>query len=212
MALSLAWLDFGNFITIKETPMKIKKSTSKITRILLIALLAVAITSCSAKKSGTAEEFAAMTQRVQEGNLRIVVDAAYPGNTYASQQVLNSVLRGTGDTANRIDLSGDGHYLQISPERVQASLPFYGELRQAGSYGTINESGVQFDLVPEDYTVEHEKDLYRYRIKFAADKGIENFNTEVILFANGTATIYVTSNTRTRIEYRGRVVEAVDVE
>jgi len=192
--------------------MKNNKHRSKISGILLIAVMAVVLTSCGAKKAGTAEEFAAMSQRVQEGELRIVAEAAYPGNTYASQQVLNSVLRGTGDTANRIDLAGDGYYVQLSPERVQANLPFYGERRQGGGYGTVNDAGIQFDVEPTEYSLIKEEDRYRYRIKFDADKGIENFDTEVILFANGTAIIYVISSTRTRMEYRGRVVDAVDVE
>jgi hypothetical protein len=192
--------------------MKILKSNSKIASIMLMAFIAVAISSCSSTKTGTAKEFAEMTQRIQDGNLRIAVDAAYPANTVATQQVLNSILRGTGDTANRVDLSGDGHFIEIGSERVQASLPFYGERRQGGGYNNTNDAGIQFDVVPKEYTVEQEEDLYRYRISFVADKGIENFNADVVLFANGTAVIYVTSNTRTRIEYRGRVVKAIGVE
>jgi hypothetical protein len=213
MALSPAWLDFSNFIIENENPMKILKSTPKIASIIiLIAFIAITISSCSSKKMVTAKEFAVMTQRIQDGTLRIAVDAAYPANTVATQQVLNSILVGTGDTANRVDLSGDGHFIVIGSDRVQASLPFYGERRQGGGYNNPQESGINFDVAPKDYTIDVMEDSYRYNINFEADasSGIDTFDVEAILFANGTAVIYVRSNTRTRIEYRGKVVEAAE--
>jgi hypothetical protein len=187
--------------------MKIQKYTSTIASITIMVFIAVAIGSCSSIKTGTDKESAVMTQRIQDGNLRIAVDAAYPANTVATQQVLNSILIGNGDTASRVDLSGDGHFLEIGSERVQASLPFYGERRQGGGYNNTNDAGIQFDVVPTEYTVEHEEDNNRYRINFDADKGVESFGVNVTLFANGTAVIYMTSNTRTRMEYRGNVME-----
>ena len=173
----------------------------------IIAFVTLAISSCSVTKTGTEAEFAALTELVQTGPIKIQVKSAYPSNTAASQQVLNAVLTGTGDTANRIDLQGDGYYLEISPEKVVAELPFYGERRQGGGYNDLNETGIQFDGIPREYNLELKKDRYQYDIDFQASKGIENFDTEVILFANGTAVIYINSNSRTRIEYHGKVVD-----
>ncbi|BAO56335.1 DUF4251 domain-containing protein [Nonlabens marinus] len=176
----------------------------------VIAVVAFFITSCSVTKTGTEAEYAALQERIQTGNIKIAVDAAYPLNTFASQQVLNSVLRGTGDNANRIDLTGDGYYLELGPRRVIANLPFYGERRQGGGYNDISDSGIQFDAIPKEYDLELKKDKYQYDVNFLASKGTENYDVEVILFANGNAVIYITSNTRTRIEYRGKVVDEVE--
>ena len=180
---------------------------SKSALVILTVAVVLSISSCSVTKTGTDAEYAAMKERIQSGNIKILVDAAYPMNTAASQQVLNSVLRGTGDTANRIDLSGDGYYIEMGPRRVMANLPFYGERRQGGGYNNINESGIQFDAIPKDYDLELKEDRYEYNVNFLAENGTENFDTEVILFANGNAVIYINSNNRTRIEYRGTVVD-----
>jgi hypothetical protein len=176
-----------------------------------IAVILITIVSCSATKTATPAEYAALTQKLESGNLRIAIDAAYPSNTYATQQVINSVMRGTGDTANRIDLSGDGHFMELGVQRVAASLPFYGERRQGGGYNNPQDSGIVYDVAPKEYTVNAQPDSYKYEVSFEADaaSGIDTFDVETILFANGNAVIYVRSNTRTRIEYRGKIVEAL---
>jgi len=173
----------------------------------MLLLVVVILSSCSVQKTGTEKDFNELTRKLESGEtIRIEVDAAYPLNTFASQQVLNNVLRGTGDTANRIDLSGDGHYLEFDEERAVASLPFYGERRQGGGYNNVNDSGINFDDVPKDYNVTLKENTYIYDVEFEANKGVESYNVDVVVFASGDAVINIISSSRTRIEYRGKII------
>lgn len=187
--------------------MNLKKNVFKVTAVLMIACAVVSVNSCSSSKPATEADFSALTQKIESEGVRIEMDAAFPFNTFASQQVLNSVLIGRGDTANRIDLQGDGHYLEISADQVKASLPFFGERRQGGNYMGSGDSGIQFESAPRDYKKQSIREPYGYKINFVAVDGTENYDVEVLLYANGNATAFLWSNMRTRIEYRGRIVD-----
>ncbi|WP_194852521.1 DUF4251 domain-containing protein [Nonlabens antarcticus] len=180
-------------------------------KLMIVSVLILGLTSCNVSKTGSAKEYAALTDKIQNGTIRIAVDAAYPSNTAATQRVLNSVLQGSGDSANRIDLTGDGHFMELNPQKVSADLPFYGEQRQGGGYNSRDNAGVKFEVAPDDYIVRSKENSYSYDISFNAnDPGNDNFDTEVILYANGNVMIYITSNRRSRIEYRGRIVESME--
>ena len=176
--------------------------------ILMIVLAATVLSSCSVQKTGTDAEFVALSNKMDRNEtIRIEVNAAYPTNTFATQQVLNSVLRGSGDSANRIDLSGDSYYLEFNSEHAFASLPFYGERRQSSGYNNTDDNGINFDEPTINYNVELNEKSYRYDIEFTTSKGVESFDVDIILFANGNSVIYITSSSRTRIEYRGKMVD-----
>ncbi|WP_082438602.1 DUF4251 domain-containing protein [Nonlabens sp. YIK11] len=177
--------------------------------LLLIAILS--ITACSVQKTGSPAEFEALTNKVVNGDtLRIEMDAAYPLNTYASQQVIQQLMRNTGNTANRIDLSGDSYFLEIHPDMVKASLPFFGERRQGAGYNNPQDSGINFEQAPEDYLYTADNEAYKYEIEFDANDKTENYDVDVVVFANGKATVYVRSTTRTVMQYQGRVVPTND--
>ncbi|AZQ44356.1 DUF4251 domain-containing protein [Nonlabens ponticola] len=182
-----------------------RKMSKSLQWIGLSMILAV-ISSCSVQKTGTTEEWQELQAMINSGELRIEAQAAYPSNTYASQQVINQVLTNTGDSAARIDISGDGHFMQIGNDQVMANLPFYGERRQAGSYaGTDGDTGIVFEDSPDDYEISADDNKRRYDISFEVNQGTENYNVDLILFANKNAVIYVNSNQRTRMEYRGTI-------
>ncbi len=174
-----------------------------VNRLILLSSIVLAI-SCSTQKEVSPAALNQLKSRVNsEQPLKIEVTAAFPMNTFASQQVINAVMRNTGDTANRIDLNGDGHYLTISKEKVVADLPFYGERRQGGSGYNSNDTGISFDTEPKDYQMTLDEARGRYKITFDAQKDTESFDVEITLFANGTASVFISSVTRTRIEYQG---------
>ena len=183
------------------------------TRCAVAAVVLVMITACGVKKSGTPAEFADLTSLMNNGEtIRIEMNAAYPLNTFASQQVINQIMRNTGDTANRIDLTGDGAFLEFSADTVSADLPFFGERRQGGGYNNSQDSGIFFEQAPEDYQFAANESDLQYDVDFEANNKTENFDVNVVVFANGSATVYVRSSARTVIRYDGRVVSNSDTE
>ena len=186
--------------------MKINNAARQLKYVMMGLILLIA-SSCATKRAGTLEQFNGLTSIVErDAPIRIAINSVNPTNTYASQQVINNLLIRNGDNANRIDVTGDGNYMEISENLVEASLPYFGERRQGGGYNNINESGVNFEQEPTNYQIQALEEEYRYDVSFEASNGAESFNVDVILFAGGNAVVYVTSTYRTRIEYRGRVV------
>lgn len=174
----------------------------------LSIVMTLLLTSCAVKQTSNAADFKLLADKLDTAPIKIEVESAYPFNTNASQQVINALLIRRGDNASRIDLSGDGHTVVVGPDLVKADLPFFGERRQGtGGYGNTQQSGVTFDAAPEDYEVTADLEKLKYQVEFDTNQGAESYNVNVTVFANNTAVIYVNSSARTRMEYRGRIIE-----
>jgi hypothetical protein len=113
--------------------MKFYKSFRAIKALLQFEIL-ITIVSCSAtaRPLHQPRDIPALTQRIRMWKLKI-----YHRCCISQQYIRNPAGNkfcdaGTGDTANRIDLSGDGHFMELEVQRVAAGLPFYEERRQGG--------------------------------------------------------------------------------
>ena len=180
-------------------------------RCFLIIAIAAFTVSCSVNKIDSKEGFKKISDRFDSNEtIRIDVTSANPLNTYATQTVLNQLMRNSGDNASRIDLLGDGHYLEFNSNRAVANLPFFGERRQNVGYNSSNDSGINFDEKPEDFKVDILEDRNKIEASFEASQGIEIFEVDVVIYGNGNAVIYISSSSRTRIEYEGIVVDKIE--
>ena len=84
------------------------------------------VAACSSSKDPlvTADTLNKIENLANERNFVVEFNTAYPQNTAASQQVLNSFLIQTGNSAGRIDIAGDGAKLTVDGETSTADLPF----------------------------------------------------------------------------------------
>jgi len=139
---------------------------------------------------------------------RIAIDAVFPFNSAASSQVINSVFQNTGNSASRIDVSGDGNYIQSQDSIIKGSLPFFGEQRMStGAYGS-SQSGIEFENVPKDYIIEQQPKTYLPVITFETnqkDQSTESYLVRIVVFDNLNVDINIISSHRSVIRYDGKL-------
>ena len=162
--------------------------------------------SCGMSKSNaSAEEIAALEAMVNNRNFKIDSDWAYPRNTMAMQQVLNSGLLQPGNNAGAINLIGNSNFITISGDSISSFLPYYGERQMQVSYNG-GDSAIQFDGLLEDYKVVKNKNG-SYTMSFEATSKSERFNTNITIFPNLRSNISLNSASRFPISYSGTVIK-----
>ena len=78
-------------------------------------------------------------------------------------------------------------------------------------YSRSNNGGIEFNGVPEDYSMNKTK-RGDYRIKFKIkDKNAltETYNVSILIYNNMSAKINIFSSSRFKIEYRGKLKELI---
>jgi len=178
---------------------------------LIVFSLLLAV-SCKSAKNVTETDEAAMSKLVtllESKTFQIDIEATQPFNTAATTEVLNKIMiPQTGNSANRINVQGDGHYIRSEDGHFKASLPYYGEQRQAGGHYNPKGNNLSFDDSPEDLELTLDEKRLKAIVSFTIDDdkdNIENYDVRITAFPNGYADIYVTSTHRTNIRYMGRL-------
>jgi len=177
--------------------MRLKRS------ILLVSLTGLLLT-CGSANVGSAAEEEALQAMIDAKSFEIISQSASPQNTTAFNALANSGLLAPGNTVGMINLIGNTNYLRVQGDTISAYLPFYGERRMGGSYGTRG-AGIEFEGVPSDYEVKIGKRNVR-EIRFNIqdkEQNSEQYQVRINIYPNLSANINVNSSHRTSILYRG---------
>jgi len=176
----------------------------------LVFVLAMSLFFGCKSTENTVEEqqaFERLVEQLDKSAFRFEAEAVYPYNSAANSQVLNSILTpNTGNSAARINVQGNGHFLEISEGMVKASLPYFGEQLQGG--GNYGKADVGVDLEGEllDYEFRPEQDKNRVVVEFRGqDSQTKSEKYDLIITArpNGRAEVIIISSQRTNIRYSG---------
>lgn len=114
----------------------------------------------------------------------------------------NSLLRSMYPNVNQnvIQLNGNVFYnIKISPEKMEVYLPYFGRM-YAPATGS-NDGGYKFTSTQYEYRVEEKKGVYDIQIKPLDNRDINKIF--ITVFSNGSATVRISSNTRSPISYQG---------
>jgi len=150
-------------------------------------------------------QFQQLVKLIKSRSYQININAVYPFNTNASTQVINALLFPIGDSAARIDVTGDGNFLKVSNNNVEADLPYFGERRIGGNYGGTN-SGIMFNKAPEDYHIKVNEKKKNVIVKFSANNLTENYTVILKVTLNNKAYISINSFHLNQISYDGSIV------
>lgn len=176
----------------------------------LIAILAV-FWSCKSNDVIASDKHAAEINKLQllmdKDAYYIDIEVVYPLNTVATQQVANALLLSrTGNNASRIDVTGDGHFVQIKTDSVKGNLSFFGERRLSGGhYGSTN-GGIVFNGLPKDYQKAINEKKRKLEIKFTTnqeDEISENYEVKIEIFPNNKVNVNIASTFKSFINYSG---------
>lgn len=163
--------------------------------------LAVAM-SCASSSKATPEEKAALDKMVTEKQFEVKATWAQPMANQSLSNIANAGLLPPGSTANRIDITGTGGYLRVVNDSVKAELPFFGERRMGGGYNT-KDTGIHFEGIPKDFSLEPMQKMEGYTLKFSISEGAEAYQVVAQLYPNRSARLAVASSQRTNIWYQG---------
>lgn len=168
-------------------------------------LIICMVNSCASSKTpATPEQIAAIKTLIEDKNFNMEFDWAYPQNTFAVQQVLNSTLMQPGvSSGSAVNLIGNSNFLTIKGDSISSHLPYFGEQRMAVNYPNT-DGGIRFDGLLENYSIKKNKDN-SYSVFFNARSKSELFDVNLILFPNQKVSMILNGTTRTSIRYSGAV-------
>ncbi|MCH4554092.1 MULTISPECIES: DUF4251 domain-containing protein [Aestuariibaculum] len=170
----------------------------------VLSLFTLTLISCgSTQTAATPAEIEALKKLVDSKTFYIESDWAYPQITAAMSQVLNSPLMQPGSGGGGVNLIGNSNFLKLEGDSITSYLPYFGERRMGAAYGGTDNS-IEFKGLVEDYRVKANKHS-GYTINFDAKSNNENFTVSVDLFPNMKSSMTLTGNTRTPIQYTGKV-------
>jgi len=175
-----------------------------IKRIIFLLSFTSLLLACGSANVVSEADEAVLQAMIDAKSFEIISQSASPQNTAAFNALANSGLLAPGNTAGLINLIGNTNYLKVQGDTISAYLPFFGERRMGGSYGTRG-AGIEFEGVPSDYEVTIGKRNVR-EIRFSIrdkEQQSEQYQVRINIYPNLSANINVNSTHRTSIFYRG---------
>lgn len=171
-------------------------------KFIIVGSLILLLISCgSSKNAPTEAELAKLEQLVNNKQMIIESDWAYPQATMAMQQVANSGLLLPGNNAANISLVGNYNFLKIKGDSITSYLPYYGERQMQVNYGGT-DSAIEFKGLIEGYKVEKNK-KQGYNISFNAKSNSENFQVFITVSPNLKSNMALNGTGRFPIRYTG---------
>lgn len=103
-----------------------------------------------------------------------------------------------------INLIGNPNFIRFKGDSVNIFLPYFGERYSGSGYGS--EGGIKYKGPVKNLNVTTHKEEQELILEFEGDRGTENLQFYITLFANGDASTSVTSSQREAISYSGQIM------
>ena len=144
----------------------------------LFLVFLLSFSSC--KSSFTKEDRSKLVdlqEQMNQQGFEFEADAVLPFNTQALNNVANDLLLRSGNNAVRIDVQGDQYSLKIVGKEGRFSLPFYGERRMSGGYGTDTGFNFTADIINIKSSINEKKGYLSY--EFTTRNDTETLDVEL---------------------------------
>lgn len=180
----------------------------RILKLYAFFILMLCIASCASgpKTMATPAELAAFEKMVSNKSFQIDATWAQPMASQGLNSIANAGLLPPGSSASRIDITGTRGYLRVVGDSVMADLPYFGERQMGGGYNQ-RQSGIKFDGIPKDFSMEPAKNGTGHTLRFNISEDQESFQVVAQLFPSKSGTISIASTHRTTIWYQGTISE-----
>ncbi len=185
----------------------IKSKLMKLARCMAVLAFIGLLMGCATTQVSEADD-QALQAMIDGKSFEIISQSASPQNTVGFNAIANAGLLAPGNTAGLINLIGNTNYLKVRGDTISAYLPYYGEQRIGGTYGT-RRGGIEFEGIPSDYVVTKGKKSVR-EIRFNIrdkEQNTEQYQVRIEIYPNLSSNINVNSSHRTTILYRGEASE-----
>gem|GEM_PF-3054869 len=128
-----------------------------------------------------------------------------PLTTTAVMNVGNELFRNTGNTANRLDINGQGYTLTVRNDSLITRLPYVGERQMGGGYNTT-DSGIVIKGAVTNYEQQPLNEKGETIIKMSAFNNVESYNVQLTVMLSGFTRVNINSSQRNSIVYTGDLV------
>jgi hypothetical protein len=170
-------------------------------------LFLVFLLSCSSCKTSFTEDdrskLVGLQQQMSQQGFEFEADAVHPFNTQALNNVANDLLIRSGNNVSRIDVQGDQYSLKIVEQEGKFALPFYGERRMSGGYGTDTGFNFTADIKNIKSSINEKKGYLSY--EFTTRNDAETLDIELQIYQPNNVRLHINSSHRTFIKYEGRL-------
>jgi len=175
----------------------------------MLTLLCQCKSSNLTKAQKQIADMSMLNSLMEQNAYYIDIEAVYPFATAATQRVLNSLfLSRTGNNASRIDVGGEGYFVNVRNDSVKGNLSFFGERRLSGGpYGGQN-GGIEFNAIPKDYekTINEKKKFLEVKFTVSEkEEATETYDVRLQIFPNHTVNVSITSTYKTFMNYKGNL-------
>lgn len=174
---------------------------------MLLGMLLGLFWSCGGVKSAESialknRQFEALKTLVATKSFVFNAETAYPMQTFAVMRVTNALLRNTGNAPGRISVTGNGDFIKVNGDIVQAELSYFGEVRIVSSMNP-RDSGINFDGVPSTFDITENEKKQTLAVAFDVKAKSEQFSVIMQLYPNKRVTVFINSPNRSSIRYDG---------
>ena len=177
---------------------------------LLLVLCTVILFGCKStntliKQQEAVKQLESLETVLHSKQFTVSVVNVLPSNTYATQQVLNTLLLQTaGDSSSSIDVQSEGYFLTVKDNIAIGDLPFFGERRVANAY-TNAKGGIMFNNVVHNFKMVKNARKKLFTISFDVDKNTQNYSVYMLVYANKQVNLTVNTSHTTTISYTGKL-------
>lgn len=171
-------------------------------KLFILFTISFIMLSCgSAKTSFSNPE---LKQQLADKQFKVEFIRAYPQTSTSFNQAYNYIMRGTGQSAQAINLISQTSYIKIKGDSIQADLPFYGERYMGGNYS--DAQGIHIDGLMSNYSETLKKQAVVIRFEAGeAENSIEHYQIILRVFENKRVEATVQSTQRSNISYSGKI-------
>jgi hypothetical protein len=100
-----------------------------------------------------------------------------------------------------VNLSTNPNYVKFKPDLIDSYMPYFGKAYSGVGYGS--DTGLKFTGKPEEFTIE--KEAKAFQIDAVVSSTTDKFNISLSVGFEGSATLTITSNSRSTISYQGEI-------
>lgn len=108
-----------------------------------------------------------------------------------------------------IDLTTNPNFVKFKPDFIKSEMPFFGRGYSGLAYGG-SDTGLKFEGKPEKYTIKKVKKGYLIEATVKGQQDV--FDLTLSVFFGGSATLSITSNNRSPINYFGDISAIKEVK
>ena len=166
-------------------------------RLLFLSILTITFFSC--KSTASLAEIEYLKETATSKNFIITADTANPTGLMNTRGLEN--LLPPGSNLGHISLVNIQNNFTIKNDSISLDMPFYGERRFGGGYGT--DTGLQFEGIPENVQSSFNQKKNTYEFEYLLNTKTESLQISLTLFANKTSRFTVNSSHRSTITYSG---------